>query len=268
MGSNSQKQIAGKDSTQLQAENMTVIVGITEERAREISNEFMQQVLKQCAVESGMMAQQRIEAFENIVLPRIESIEKDFASFSDPAFQVLYRKAQISAACSGRNLDYGMLSELIAHRINNKDDIKKKASIEKAVEIIDKIDEDALCGLTMVHVISHFYPVSGIISQGLSTINNLYSKIQYMDLPSGRAEWIENIDILGAARIQSFSSFKKFEDCLTERWNGYVCCGIKKDSQQYESAIDDLKKNQFPDGFLADNELLDGYKIHCNGRGR
>ena len=128
---NNQKQVAGKDSTQLQANVINIYNGITEERAREISKETMQQVLNQCSVESGKVAQQRIEDFQDKVLPRIASIEKDFVSFSDPAFQVLYKKAQLSAACSGEDLDYGMLSELIAHRIINKDDTKKKASIEK-----------------------------------------------------------------------------------------------------------------------------------------
>ena len=219
----------------------------------------MLQVLEKCAFESGAVAQQRIEAFQDIVLPRIESIEKNFVSFSDPAFQVLYKKAQISAACSGRELDYGMLSELIAHRINNKDNIKKKASIEKAVEIIDKIDEDALCGLTMMHVMSQFCPVSGSISQGLLVINNLYSKIQYIDLPCDKTDWMDNLDILGAARIQSVTSFKKFSEYIMGSWDGYVCCGIKKESPQYELAINKLKEVGLPDDFLIDNELLDGY---------
>ena len=256
---NNQKQVAGKDSTLVQAHVINVYNGITEQRAREISKETMQQVLQQCTVESGKVAKQRIEDFQETVLPRIASIEKDFVSFSDPAFQVLYKKAQISAACSGKDLDYGMLSELIAHRINNKDDTKKKASIEKAVEIIDKIDEDALCGLTMVYAICQFSPVPGNISHGLSIINSLYAQIQYMNLPNVETGWIDNLDILSAARIQSVTNFKKFEEFISEMWDGYVCCGIKRDSLQYEWAIKKLEEVELPDTFLINNELLKGY---------
>lgn len=259
IGDNSQKQVAGKDSTQIQAQTIIVNNGITDERAREISKETMQQVLAQNTFESGIVAQQRIEEFQDIVLPRIASIEKDYVSFSDPAFQILYKKAQISAACSERDLDYEMLSELIAHRINNKGNIKKKASIEKAVEIIDKIDEDALCGLTMIYAMERFSPISGYISEGFSVINNLYEKLQYMDLPIGNIDWIDNLDILGAVRVQNASHFIKFNEYCLDKWNGYACCGINKESPVYEWAINKLKEVGLPDIFLIDNELLDGY---------
>ncbi|MBP5404791.1 MAG: hypothetical protein J6Y74_02460 [Clostridia bacterium] len=263
MESKRQKQVAGDNSTQMQAgtiiNNNNNYYVMTEEQAREISRECKRQVLESCTAESVLVAQQRIEAFEEKVLMRIESIEKDFVSFSDPAFQVLYKKAQITAACSGRELDYGMLSELIAHRINHKNEIKKKASIEKAIEIIDKIDEDALCGLTMVHAVFNYIPADGNISKGLDVINNLYGKLQHLELPTNCASWIDNLDILGAVRIQSPTIFNKYLDLISKYWEGYVCCGIKKESEQYEEAINKLKNVGLSESLLVDNELFNGY---------
>ena len=40
---------------------------------------------------------------------------------------------------------------------------------------------------------------------------------------------------------------------------GYVCIGIKKESDEYKMAIDILHKAQVNDSILVDNECLEGY---------
>lgn len=251
-----QSQKAGDNSQQMQVENI-IVNGISEERVREICHEVADRAIADNTHEANDVATKKIERFVDLLLPRIQRIENDYQSFSDPAFQVLLRKAQLTAACTEREDDYKLLSELLVHRIENKSNIKKKASITKAVEIIDQIDDDSLCGLTLFHTMSNFVPCAGIIIEGLTLLDNSYKKLNPDCLPTDNS-WIDNLSILGAATTIPFSELKKFEDFLSEVLDGYVCVGIKKDSPEYSIALEKLSLCKL-ERMIDNNELLDGY---------
>ncbi len=259
-------QKAGDNSQQNNIGNIYITNGISEERVREICSETAIQAIANYTLEASEIALKRIDQFVELLLPRIQRIEQDFNSFSEPAFQVLLRKAQLVAACSEREDDYSILSELLVHRIRNKKDTKKKACITKAVEIIDQIDDDSLCAITMYHAIKTFIPLSGNVMEGIKTLSELYKKLNTKELPKDNM-WIDNLSILGAISIIPFSANEKFEDYLSKQLGGYVCIGIKKDSEDYTRTIDFLVKNGLNRSLLVDNELLDGYvKLPINTR--
>ena len=250
-----QIQKAGNNSQQNIVNNY--YYGMTDEKALEIYNKQRELTISACSEVARTIADDRINQFAKLLLPRVQQIENDYLSFSDPAFQVLLRKAQLTAACTEREDDYKLLSELLVHRIENKSNIKKKASITKAVEIIDQIDDDSLCGLTLFHAMSSFVPVTGEITEGVSVLADLYSKLNPDCLPTDNS-WIDNLSILGAATTIPFSEVKKFEDYLSSRLDGYVCVGIKKDSPEYSIALEKLSLCKL-ERMIDNNELLDGY---------
>lgn len=250
-----QIQKAGNNSQQNIVNNY--YYGMTDEKALEIYNKQRELTISACSEVARTIADDRINQFANLLLPRVQQIENDYQSFSDPAFQALLRKAQLTAACTEREDDYKLLSELLVHRIENKSNIKKKASITKAVEIIDQIDDDSLCGLTLFHTMSNFVPCAGIIIEGLKLLDNLYKKLNPDCLPTDNS-WIDNLSILGAATTIPFSELKKFEDYLSSQLDGYVCVGIKKDSPEYSIALEKLSLCKL-ERMIDNNELLDGY---------
>ena len=260
MGSDKQIQKAGDNAQQFQADsvNVTIINGIDEKRAREVYSEMSAKAIQDCTEEATTKAIERIARFEQIVIPRIEQIESDFKSFSEPSFQFLLKSAQKTAACSEREADYQMLSELLVHRIEKGEDRKTKASISRAVEIVDQIDDDALCGLTLVQAINQWVPVSGHIIGGLHVLDNLFGSLCYRALPSG-FDWVYHLDLLNAARVSPFGTFKKIEEYYPEIFDGYVCVGIQKESENYVKAIELLSKVNLPPDFLLNHELLEGY---------
>lgn len=250
-----QIQKAGNNSQQNIVNNY--YYGMTDEKALEIYDKQRELTISACSEVAKTIADDRINQFAKLLLPRVQQIENDYQSFSDPAFQVLLRKAQLTAACTEREDDYKLLSELLVHRIKNKSNIKKKASISKAVEIIDQIDDDSLCGLTLFHTMSNFVPCAGIIIGGLTLLDNSYKKLNPDCLPTDNS-WIDNLSILGAATTIPFSELKKFEDFLSEVLDGYVCVGIKKDSPEYSIALEKLSLCKL-ERMIDNNELLDGY---------
>jgi len=247
-------QAAGDNSQQLQANNMIVNLGIDEKRAREIYQEMNMQLRKDYSQEALNIANSRVTEFENKLLPKMEAVEGALEAFADPSFQLLLVEAQKTAASTERPADYDLLSELLIHRFQKGDNRITRAGISRAVEIVDKIADDALLGLTVFHSANYFFPASGVIQQGLNTLNDLYGKLFYGNLPVG-SEWLDHLDILDAIRVSNFGGLKKIEQYYTEILNGYIDVGIEKTSEDYNKANELLKYNGLPQNILIEHEL-------------
>ena len=264
--SDKQVQKAGDNSQQVQVEQVTVYNGITEQRAREIFSE-MNAVARQSYTEDAYaLAFKRVSLFEELLMSKIEKVDGLLEAFGDPSFQFLLTDAQKRAAASERGADYEMLTELLVNRVQNNDDRKNKASIAKAVSIIDQVDDDALCALTISNVLNAFGPSSGNITEGLKTMADLFDELCYMELPTG-SEWIYHLDILDAVRISTLGNFRKFNDYYPQLLDGYTCVGIPKETDTYMKAVQLLSETELPIGILTDHELLDGY-VRLNIRDR
>lgn len=255
---NKQIQKAGDGSQQVQMINPTIVMGIDEKRVREVCSEVAVETIKQCTQEASAIAISRIEKFTTDLIPRVEKIEKDFQSFSDPSFQFELRNAQKVAACTDRDSDYELLSELLVHRIEKGEERKTKASITKAIEIVDQIDDEALCALTLIYAINSWSAASGNITQGFNVMNDLFSSFCYRSLPQG-LDWAYHLDILNAVRVSTVGTFKKFSEFYPNYFEGYTCVGIKKESEAYQSAINKLNEANLPLNLLVEHELNDGY---------
>lgn len=251
-------QKAGENSQQFQANQVVVNVGIDEKRAREIYQEMNLQVRKDYTQEALTLANTRVIEFENKLLPKMEAIDGALEAFADPSFQILLVEAQKKAASTERAADYDLLSELLIHRFQNGKNRITRAGINRAVEIVDQISDEALLGLTVFHSVSQFTPVSGDIQQGLDALNNLFGKLVFDKLPTGSA-WLDHLDILDAIRINSLVSLKKINQYFPERLPGYIANGIEKDSDNYNKAQELMAANLIPQTILVEHALNNKY---------
>ena len=258
MENNKQMQKAGNNSQQVQIGNATINVGITEKRAREIFQEMNEITRKNYTQDAFELAMKKISMFEELLMHKVEQVDGMLEAFRDPSFQLLLVEAQKRAAASDRESDFEMLTELLAHRVKQKDDRKIKASISKAVEIVDQIDDDALCGLTVSYAILHWGPQTGNISQGLKTMNGLLSSLCYRELPTG-SDWVNHLDILDAVRVSSMGEFVKLSDFYANNWDGYICSGIQENSENHIKALKILHETNLPANWLVPHELNEGY---------
>ena len=260
MKSNEQNQNARDNSQQFQANtiNVTNVVGIDEKRAREIFNEMYTVVRKDFTQDAYECANNRVAKFEESLMPKMIQIEGALEAFADPSFQFLLTGAHKTAASTEREIDYDLLSELLVHRIQNGETRKTRAGIKRAVEIVDQIDDDALCGLTVAHAVANFLPIANSILTGLDILDETFEKLIYMPLPSG-SEWLEHLDMLDAIRLSPYSTLMKTEQYYSTRLNGYVCAGICRESDNYSKVLEILAGVNLSDACLYENELLDGY---------
>ena len=246
---NKSEQTAGDNSTQVQAGtvnnyyNTTNIVGIDEERARTICKEEYAIAKANWTQEAQGIAQERVMALEDKLIPKMKQHDETLKIFGDPAFQFVLRKAQISAASSGEERYLDMLSELIVHRAEQNGKRERTLGITKAIEIIDQIPESSLIGLSTFYAIDRYKSESFDIHQGLKTLDNLYKSIlNDIELPVG-TQWIENLDVLSAVRIapSGIQSFKKMEEFLSNKL-AYLPMGIERNSQEYNEILSELHK--------------------------
>lgn len=263
---NNQKQEAGDNSQQLQAEKMIVNIGIDEKRAREIYQEMNLQLRNDYSQEALSIANTRVAEFENKLLPKMEAVDGALEAFADPSFQLLLVEAQKTAASTERPADYDLLAELLIHRFQKGGNRFIRAGISRAVEIVDEISDDALLGLTVFHSVSNFFPASGDIHQGLNVLNDLYGKIFYNTLPTGN-EWLDHLDILDAIRVNSFGSLKKINKFYPEMLAGYIEVGIEKESENYAKAVEILTNAHLPQNLLVEHALNKNFtRINLSGK--
>ena len=97
------EQTAGDNSTQVQAGtvnnyyNTTNIVGIDETRARDICKEEYAIAKANWTHEAQGIAQERVMALENKIMPKMKQHDKTLRIFGDPAFQFYKKSANVSS---------------------------------------------------------------------------------------------------------------------------------------------------------------------------
>lgn len=255
---NKQHQTAGDGANQYQANTIVVQNGIDEKRAREICKETFDIARKELTEDAYDAACSRVAEFENTLIPKMERIEGALEAFREPSFQYLLTDAHRAAASTDRPVDYALLSELLIHRVQRGENRDTIAGISRAVEIVDKISDDALLALSVAFAVEQYRPVSGNIAVGLDVLDHLFGNLLYGELPRGD-NWLDHLDILTAVRISSFGELKKLENFYAERMNGYCVAGIKRDSETCEIAQQLLSQVSLPINFLIENELNSEY---------
>jgi hypothetical protein len=259
---NKKIQKSGDGSQQMQADSMVVHVGIDEKRAREVFQEMNLHIRQEYTQDALEVANARVSDFENSLMPKMEKVDGALEAFSDPSFQLLLVEAQKAAASTERPQDYDLLSELLVHRFQKGENRNARAGISLAVEIVDKISNEALLGLTVTHAVNSFLPLSGDIYQGLDTLNDLFGKIILEELPQGH-DWLDHLDILNTVRLNTLGNMKKVQQYYPEVLSGYVDVGIERDSENHAKAIEILSSNALPRNLLVDHSFNSDFQRIC-----
>ncbi|MBO7552988.1 MAG: hypothetical protein J6T82_03025 [Bacteroidaceae bacterium] len=269
----SQYQQIGDNSNQTIIGNQTNNVSITTSALPDVvsfttmvSTQVTAQALKLCTQVSHEICKDRMEKFESQWVPVITKMENAVNNLIDPKFQFMIRDANISAAKSSRQEDLEMLTQLLVCHIEKGSDMIKDAGINKAIQIVNEIDYDSLCGLTCVATILKTIPTAPCVSEGLKVMDGLFSKLLYTELPKGD-NWIDHLDVLKAVGIKS-GNFYKLNIILSSNYDGYACAGIKEGSEEHKKALEILEMNHYELNCLLPNECLPGYlRIGCSNKG-
>ncbi|KXC06431.1 LPO_1073/Vpar_1526 family protein [Microbacterium hominis] len=219
-----QIQRAGGGSQQLQvAGDLIVNTGITEERAHEISLANAKHVVAQFASESHGVLQARVDELDQRVITHLSN-QGALDSFADPAFIRSYRKAQEGAASSERPADYDMLAALLADRAKSARERPTVVGIDGAIDVVDRIDEDALRALTIANAIEQWTVKGPLVGPGISLLNDIFESLVDGPLPMA-AEWLDHLDVLNVVRRNTLTGMKPMEEFYSEQFVGCIAPG-------------------------------------------
>ena len=253
---------SGANSNNYQGENLTIvhnhITQFDEEKAKQISEYSAKHVMEEYFSNADELAQKRMTDFENKFIPKLAKIENALEIFNDPAFKLVYRKAQIQAATTTRESDYTILSELLIHRYKKQNNKASCIGINGAVDIVEQISDECLTALTVIVTISiGACPITSNITEGLNVMNKLFESLLICDLPNND-DWLDQLDILKALRINYLGKLKKLKEFYLQNLDGYCCVGIDKESENYNQAINILKPYGL-ENILVEHELIDNH---------
>lgn len=259
-----QSQKAGDNAFQIQGQNVHIVTGITEERARYIYKELFDLSQRELKFYAEECALERIEKFEDKFYKKLSTVIDSHKLLLDPSFQFQLSKAQTVAACSERESDYEILVELLTSRPIASSDRKFSARINKSIEIIDQIDDDALSALTTCFNLSKVTVGCPKINEIIRSNQIFYNKAS-KNLPAQSMEWLDHLEMLGCIRISETTRMKTFEELIKDNFSKFLKLGVKKDSFEHEKILQILEKNKLPVGYLVDNDICDSYlRIFCD----
>ena len=256
--SDSQKQVAEENANQIQVNGDLIIHnGTTLQEAFSIFDTLK----TACAELAVSKADERIKTFEDKLKDRIENLEervKVLESFADPSFQVSLMYAQKSAACSENETSIDILTELIISRVNKGDNVQNRIGINHAIEIIDQVDAESLCALTVLYAVENYIYTTGDPIVGLKQLDKLYRSLIQQELPCFDKLRLDGLDILKIIRINITNNFIKFDEYFPSGVLGYSSAGIAKNSKEYSDAQEILKDTDVA-SVLVDNVFMPGY---------
>ena len=256
MENNIQTQKAGDNSTQIQVEKIENNYGMSVQEVTQIVKSEIDIALKENSLVAETVARKRLNEFSEIFLPKLVKSNL-IECFSEPAIQVFFRNTEKTAICTDSRNCYEILSEILIHRVNKKEDFTTIAATNKAIEVADKISDDALLFLTIFLCVNRFIPNSGNINQGLQLLDNLYGNIlKEREIPYSQ-NIIDNLEIVGAIRKQEFLTYKSFDDFFPDSLDGYANAGIDTETENYQKAKELLKEIGIDEKFIFSNSLIE-----------
>lgn len=86
-----------------------------------------------------------------------------------------------------------------------------RAALERAVEIVDKIDDQALAALTAFSLLDYARPVHSSILVGLGQFDHYVSRA-LPAVPPTSDGWVEHLFLLDAITINYVKHYKKWAD--------------------------------------------------------
>lgn len=263
MEKNKQTQTAGDNTQQIQAQTIIVNSGVDEKRVREIFDETYKQQVQLQTLEAEKIARNRNDAFVDCLIERLQKVENALDALTEPSINYDLAEAQKHASCTDSKVDYQLLSELLANRIEEKNNRVRSLNIRKAISVVDQIDEKALCALT-VFAVFMYYPASHIFGTDIDVVLSYYSYIfqslMYKELPKGNS-WVQHLQLLDLANNTHFSHFTDFGKYLSEKFVNLINAGIKKDSEKYYKALELLSEVGISKSSLVENKLNPSYVV-------
>ncbi|WP_143016091.1 LPO_1073/Vpar_1526 family protein [Nocardioides szechwanensis] len=174
--------------------------------------------------------------------------------FREPSFQALLARSAIGAAQTDEQTDYDLLANILADRARKGDERRRRIGLDRAVEVVEKVEISDLRALTTIFVLTKVRAMGGSLVRSLETHDALYgSLLGDSDLPLGRG-FMDRLDLLNLVRVNQIGGFRKFDDYWIPTVSGWYASGIRKDDPMVDEVWTGFARRGFKP-LLSEHEL-------------
>ncbi len=253
-----QKQQAGNDSTNLQAQSITVYQGISYSDAKEIALDVYRANFLQLSQDAAQIACNRAEELTDNFLRQLE-VENKAAidSMREPAMQAALYEAQKQYAKTGDKDLEGLLVDILVERASTPERNIHQIVLDEALIVASKLTTEQMDALTLNFLISR---------TSNNTLINLPAITHYLHthlLPfigslSKGSSCYEHLEYVGCGSLLHMGGFNSIEDIYQKQYGGLFSKGFTRDRAFNE--IEDI--DQYP--FLITNCLHNKELLQVN----
>jgi len=253
-----QNQQAGNDSTNLQAQSITVHQGISYSDAKEIALDVYKANFLQLSQDAAQIARNRAEELTDNFLKKLE-IENKTAidSMRDPAMQAALYEAQKQYAKTGDKDLEGLLVDILVERASASERNIHQIVLDEALIVASKLTAEQMDALTINFLIS---------KTSNSTLSNLAAIPLYLNtylLPfmvslSKDSSCYEHLEYVGCGSLLHMGGINSIEAIYQAQYGGLFSKGFTRDRLINE--IEEI--DQYP--FLIVNCLHDRNLLQVN----
>lgn len=238
-----QKQEAGNESTNLQAQSIIINNGISYSDAKEIALEVYKANFLQLSQDAAQLARDRAEEITDNFLKKLE-IENKAAieSMKEPAMQAALYEAQKQYAKTGDKDLEGLLVDILVERASTPERNIHQIVLDEALVVAAKLTPEQMDALTINFLISR---------TANNTLTNLpaiplYIKTNLLPFTSNlnkESSCYEHLEYVGCGSLLHMGGLKAIEQIFQEQYGGLFSKGFTR--ERLEQEIGNLDQYQY-----------------------
>ncbi|MEO6761423.1 MAG: LPO_1073/Vpar_1526 family protein [Candidatus Saccharimonadales bacterium] len=227
------KQKAGKDSNQINAERDVVIIS----QSASVSDirDIVKSEIELTLSNYKANALEKYVAKGNSMIEKLVAVIGDDQSklnaFSDPDFNYALRDAGRAVASNESEYTEELLVEILANRAAHSGSNRVKIVTMQAIEAADKLTDDTLNALTNLWVMLFIVPQQSRFEDYLAGFSRIFGESFSTLKPALPSKWIEEAELLRLIEVERgfISDTKPFVEMLSEKFPRYLRAGIPVD---------------------------------------
>lgn len=235
-----QKQQAGNDSTNLQAQSIVVHQGISYTDAKEIALDVYKANFLQLSQDAAQLASSRAEELTDKFLEKLEAENKAaIDSMKEPAMQAALYEAQKNYAKTGDKDLEGLLVDILVERASTTERNIHQIVLDEALSVAAKLTSEQMDALTLNFLISR---------TSNSTLNTLpaiseYIKAQILPFLKSllkESSCYEHLVYVGCGSLLQVNSLRSIEEIFQQQYGGLFLKGFTR--EQLNQEIEDIEQ--------------------------
>ncbi|WP_133405766.1 LPO_1073/Vpar_1526 family protein [Parashewanella tropica] len=231
-----QKQEAGDDSTNLQAQSIIVNQGITYSDAKDIALDVYKANFLQLSQDAAQVARERAEELTDNFLQKLQQEnEPAVEAMNDPSMQAALYEAQKQYAKTGDKDLEGLLVDILVERAATSERTIHQIVLDEALEVAAKLTAEQMDALTINFLITR--TSNGALSN-LSAIPNYITTHLAPFLTNLRSETscYEHLEYVGCGSLMHVGGLNSIELIYQAAYGGLFSKGFNNERLENEIA--------------------------------